>query len=260
MSTPILQSRLPIAAWMEARTARLPGVQPVEGEDWLQMDDAFAAQMAERDRLVATRLPEVVALLPEGRAAAEELYAVVLARLAVTPGYLVGAGAVTRPDGVTVALDPSHPLESLARLVQEDLCLMEKHGEEHVLTGAALCFPASWSLEEKLGRPLTGIHRTVRPYDPEIAKRVQRLFDAMRPEQALWRMNALVYVDPALHQPGREDAPRTERRSGRFLRAERQVLKRLPKTGAVLFAIHTYVVRLDSLSAEARAGLETARL
>lgn len=260
MSTPILQSRLPIAAWMEARTARLPGVQPVEGEDWLQMDDAFAAQMAERDRLVATRLPEVVALLPEGRAAAEELYAVILARLAGTPGYLVGAGAVTRPDGVTVALDPWRPLETLARLVQEDLCLMEKRGPEHVLTGAALCFPASWSLEEKLGRPLIGIHRTVKPYDPDIARRVQRLFDAMRPEQALWRMNALVYVDPALHQPGREDAPRTDRRSGQFLRAERQVLKRLPKTGAVLFAIHTYVVRLDSLSAEEQAGLETARL
>lgn len=260
MSTPILQSRLPIAAWMEARTARLPGIQPVEGEDWLQIDDAFAAQMAERDRLVATKLPEVVAMQPEGRAAAEELYAVILARLAGVPGYHVGAGAVTRPDGVSVALDPARPLETLARLVQEDLCLMEKRGEEHVLTGAALCFPASWSLEEKLGRPLIGIHRTVRPYDPDIARRVQRMFDAMRPDQALWRMNALVYVDPTLHQPGREDATRTERRSGQYLRAERQTLKRLPGTGAVLFAIHTYVVTLDSLTPDERAGLQAARL
>lgn len=258
----VLQSHLPIAAWMEARTARLPGVQPVEGEDWLQIDDAFAAQMAERDRLVATRLPEVVALLPQGRAAAEELYAVILARLATTPGYRIGAGEATRPDGVTVALDPARPLETLARLVQEDLCLMEKaEGQaEHVLTGAALCFPASWSLDEKLGRPLIGIHRTVRPYDPDIARRVQRMFDLLRPDQALWRMNALVYVNPDLHQPGREDSPRTDRRSGQFVRAERQTLKRLPKTGAILFAIHTYVVRLDSLSDEERAGLETARL
>ena len=34
----------------------------------------------------------------------------------------------------------------------------------------------------------------------------------------------------------------------------------IPQTGAVLFAIHTYVVRLDSLTPEARAGLVAARL
>lgn len=260
MSDPILQSRLPIAAWMEARTARLPGVQPVERDEWLTLDDAFAAQMAERDRLVATRPADVLAQLPGSEAALAELYAMILARLAETPGYRVTQGKVTRPDGVTVALDPTRPLPTLARLVQEDLCLMEKRGEEHVLTAAALCFPASWSLEEKLGRPLIGIHRTVKPYDPDIARRVQRMFDMMRPEQDLWRMNALVYVNPDLHQPGREDAPRTDRRSGQFVRAERQTLKRLPATGAVLFAIHTYVVRLDSLSDAERAGLETARL
>jgi dimethylamine monooxygenase subunit A len=262
MSEPVLHTRLPLAAWMEPRTSRLPGVQPVEGEDWLRVDEAFAAQMALRDRLVAEREGEVVALLPEGQAAAEELYGVILARLAETPGYRVGAGLVTRPDGVRVTLDPARPLQVLARLVQEDLCLMLKPegGAEHVLTGATLCFPASWSLAEKLGRPLIGIHRTVKPYDPDIARRVQRLFDLIRPEQALWRMNAVVYVRPDLFQPGREDAPRTDRRSGQFLRSERQTFKRLPQTGAVLFAIHSYVVALDSLSAEEKAGLEAARL
>ena len=37
-------------------------------------------------------------------------------------------------------------------------------------------------------------------------------------------------------------------------------LLRLPVTGAVLFAIHTYVVRLDSLTGAERAGLDSARL
>jgi hypothetical protein len=44
------------------------------------------------------------------------------------------------------------------------------------------------------------------------------------------------------------------------VRSERQTLVRLPQTGAVLFAIHTYVVALDSLTPAERAGLETARL
>lgn len=262
MSDPILQARLPFIPWMDPRTARLPGILPVEGEDWLRVDDAYAVQMAERDRLIATR-PEVVhGLQDRARPAAEELYHKVLARLARTEGFTVGTSSVRRPDGVEVALNPEAPLLTLGRLVQPDLCLMQKSGDEdeHVLTGAILCFPASWSLDQKLGRPLLGIHIPVPDYDENVARRVQRLFDAIRPEQPLWRMNALVYRDPTLHQPRREGDPRTDRRGGAFVRAERQCLIRLPETGAVVFAIHTYVVPISSLSPEELAGLEEARL
>ncbi len=256
----ILQARLPFLPWLDPRTARLPGVLPLEGEDWLQRDDAYAGQMAVRDRLIAGMPEVVVAVRPEGRAAAEELYDLVLARLTAVDGYRVGVGSVMRPDGVAVTLDRANPLATLGRLVQEDLCLLERQGDEHVLTGAVLCFPSSWSLAEKLGRPLGSIHRTVKTYDPELARRVQRMFDVIRVGQPLWRMNALIYADPDLHQPGYEAAPRTERRTGRFVRSERQCFVRLPTTGAVLFAIHTYVVALESLNAAERAALETARL
>ena len=256
----ILQQRLPHTPWMDPRTARLPGVLPVEGDTWLSMDDAFAAQMALRDRLIADIPQTVLGQLPEGLAASQELYDLVLARLAVTAGYTLAATTATRPDGARIALDRDQPLRTLGRLVQEDLCLMQRREDEHVLTGACLCFPSSWSLSEKLGRPLTGIHRTVRVYEDDLARRVQRLFDVIRPEQPLWRMNALVYANPELHQPGYESAPRTDRLNGEFVRAERQTLLRLPASGAVLFAIHTYVVRLDSLTEAERAGLETARL
>ncbi len=256
----ILQSHLPLAPWMDPRTARLPGVLPVEGQDWLVQDDAFAAQMALRDQLIRDHPGAVLGQRPEGLTAAEELFDLILARLTRDRGYAVGADHVTRPDGVSVPLDRAAPLKTLGRLVQEDLCLMEKQGAEHVLTGACLCFPASWALSEKLGRPLIGIHRTVPVYQADLARRVQRMFDVIRVDQPLWRMNALVYANPALHQPAYEGAPRTDRRGGQFVRAERQTLLRLPRTGAVLFAIHTYVVRLSSLTEAELAGLELARL
>lgn len=258
--TAILQSRLPFCPWMDPRTARLPGVLPVEGDDWLRVDDAFAGQMAERDRLFAFNPGGVHALMDRGREAAQELFETVLARLCRMPGYQVGPASVLRPDGVEVPLDPDQPLRTLGRLVQEDLCLMEREGDEHLLTGAALCFPASWSLAEKIGRPLTGIHTPVPSYDPDIARRVQRMFDAIRVDQPLWRMNALVYADPTLHQPRREADPRTDRRGGGYVRAERQVFLRLPRTRGVVFSIHTYVVRIETLSDAERAGLEEARL
>lgn len=260
MSEPILQDVLPLQPWLDPRTARLPGVLPLGAGDWLRVDEAYGAQMAERDRLISSRAEAVHALDDSARPAAVELLDAVLAELAVMPGFRHEAHGVVRPDGVTVAIDRDRPLLSLGRLVQEDFCLLERRGDEHVLAGAILCFPASWSLDEKFGRPLTGIHRTVRTYDPDIARRVQRLFDAVRAGQPLWRMNALVYVDPSLHQPGREGAPRTERTQGQFVRAERQSILRLPLSDAVVFSIHTYVVRLDSLTAEARDALMSARL
>jgi dimethylamine monooxygenase subunit A len=249
-----------MAPWMDPRTARLPGVLPVEGDDWLLVDDAYAGQMAERTRLIDTQLAAVHGLLPQAQAAADELYKTVLAHLDRADGFRVGQGAVLRPDGVEVALDPDMPLKTLGLLVQEDLCLMEKQGEEHLLTGAILCFPASWALAEKLGRPLVGIHRPVPEYDPDLARRVQRMFDAIRPGQPLWRANALVYRDPTLHQPRREADPRIDRRGGSFVRSERQCFLRLPESRAVVFSIHTYVVDIATLSREELAGLEEARL
>ena len=258
--TPILQSRLPLAPWMDLSTSRLPGINPVDSDDWLTVDDAFYGQMQRRDDLIA-QIPQVVlGQLPAGLPAAQELYDLILSRLAMQPGYQVGSASVVRPDGVEVPLDRAQPLKTLGRLVQEDLCLLEKHGDEHVLTGACLCFPSSWSLAEKLGRPLIGIHRTVRVYDEALAKRVQRMFDMIRPDKPLWRMNALNYVDPELHQPGVEGAPRKDRTNGQFMRVERQTMLRLPATNAVLFAIHTYVVRLETLTEAERAELESARL
>ena len=100
MNDPILQSRLPFAPWMDPRTARLPGIRPVEGGDWLRVDDAFAGQMAERDRLIASQGEIVHAMQERARPAAEELYAKVLGELARVPGYRIGAQSVVRPDGV----------------------------------------------------------------------------------------------------------------------------------------------------------------
>jgi hypothetical protein len=256
--TPILQDRLPHLPWIDPRTARLPGILPVEGRDWLRVDEAYAAQMALRDRLIAGQPDIVHALLPQARPAADELYATVLDWLHSAPGFIVTATNVTRPDGVTVPLDPGQPLLTLGRLVQEDLCLMQELGEEYHLTGGTLCFPASWTLAQKLGRPMTGIHDPVPLYDADIARRVARLFQAIRPEQPLWRMNYLTYDDFVLHQPRREGEKRPRPTDHVFIRCERQCLLRLPVTKVVVFTIHTYVVDAGTVSPDELAALREA--
>lgn len=259
----VLQDFLPSAPWMAEATRRLPGIQPLGSlGDWLARDEAFAGQMALRDQLVVERRAEVIAACPGSERAVDELFAEVLSFVGGCVGYALTQGGCLRPDGVEVPLDEADKLGTLARLVQQDLCVMEKAegAAEHVLTAAVLCFPASWTLAEKIGRPLTAIHEPVGAYDSGIAKRVQRLFDNMRAEVPLWRQNAMVYVDPDLFHPRSAATPRRDRESGTYLRSEKQVLRRLENTDAVVFSIHNYVVRLQDLTAEQRAGLaEVAR-
>jgi hypothetical protein len=232
----ILQTSLPY----EALSPRaLPGVQPLKPEEWLIIDDAFSEQMAERDRLLHEMRDTVLAMDEMARQAAEELLDLVLG-LAYP-----GAGAqVVRADGVRVEIDRDDPLATLGHLIQEDLCILQKAGDQHVLTGAVLCFPASWMLSEKFMAPLTGIHETVPEYDAGIAARVQRMFNGVQAGRPLWRFNALWYSEPDLHQPrsvsARREAPKQD--VGNYLRSERQSILRLPQTGAVIFSIHTFVL------------------
>jgi len=254
---PILQSRLMDPPWALRGGMRLPGTGPIAGDDWIRRDQAFAGQMALRDRLIDARLNEVHALRAEALAPARELLAMVLDILRGDAGYRVGADEVTRPDGVVVRLDTDAPLLTLGRLVQEDFCLLQHRGDEHVMTGAILCFPASWSLAEKMDRPLTGIHRPVDSYDGNIARRVQRMFDAIRPGMSIMRANCLLYSDFHLFQP-RSEMDRRVKPSGAppFVRTERQCLLRLPASGAVVFTIHTTVARVADLSEGDRADLK----
>jgi hypothetical protein len=243
----ILQERLQIDPRQDPRLARLPGVQPLDPRDWIRVDEAFAVQMAERERLLATRRDDVLACLPEGRAAADELLDMVLATLSGRADYAVGAEAVRRPDGVAVPIDRDDPLATVGRLVQGDYCLLAKAGAEHVLVAAVLCFPARWTLAQKIGRPLLRIHEPVAVYDEGLGARVQRLFDGVQEGRPMYRVNYLSYHDPALFQPRREEDPplRPEGPPG-YIRSEIQTIRRLPRTGAVAFGIHTFMVRREA--------------
>jgi hypothetical protein len=228
----ILQKTLPDA---QSGDPRLPGTMPCDPDDWLRIDDAYAAQMAYRAQLLAGQQEKV---LFENEATGRETLEEAL-NILPDLGFEVSCETVLCPDQRLIKLDWKAPLKTLGYLVQEDVCILEKHGAEHVLTGAVLCFPASWKLADKVGRPLIDIHAPVDEYDANVARRVQRLFDGVRVGKPLWRFNKLRYADAELHQPDRKP----EAGKMPFIRSERQCIFRLPRTDAVVFTIHTFVVR-----------------
>ncbi len=230
-------------------TVKLPGIKPLDLNDWLVPDDAFAGQMACRGVLLTERRARVLQMDPDALAPAQELLQMVLDHR--YPGQ---SDQVHRPDGGIVDIDWQDPLATLGLISQEDFCILERRegSDEHVLTGAVLCFPASWTLAEKFMRPLIAIHDTVDSYDGGMASRVQRLFDGVQVGRPLWRFNALWYQSPDLHAP-RSVHDRRDTSHGQeapFMRSEKQSILRLPVSRAVVFFIHTFMIHKDDVMAQ----------
>ncbi|MGH1413211.1 MAG: heme-dependent oxidative N-demethylase family protein [Pelagimonas sp.] len=236
----IVQSSLPFDI---SKPVRLPGIAPLDPRKWVHVDEAYREQMSLRRALIRDQPKDVIAYTPNALPAAQELLQTVLDHL--PDGFKTTPGGILAPDGHEFRVDIDRPLETIGSLVQEDMCLLQDMDGEHVLTAAVLCFPASWLLSEKIERPLTHIHGAVAEYNDEIAKRVQRLFDGVKPEKPLWRWNALWNDTPDLFQPRSVHDPRqpTDAGTEAFLRSERQCILRLPKTKAVVFSIHSFVLR-----------------
>ena len=228
---------------------KLPGTRPISPDEWIICDDAFSQQMALRDDLIEIKRDKVLAISDQAFEAAVELSMMALEFSIKRLGYRKSNDKVIRPDGISIKIDLSDPMMFLGRLVQNDFCILQKVGEEHVLTAASLCFPASWSLEEKFLKPLIDIHTPVKEYDKEIAKRVQRLFDGLQVNRPVWRFNALYYEDPHLFQPRSVNKPRKKPAPNQvnYFRSERQTLIKLPETRAIVFGIHTFVIKMQNL-------------
>jgi hypothetical protein len=191
------------------------GLRPLDPAAWLVGDDERDAQLAYKRHLLEERHDDVSVLLPGSEAPAAEAAA------------LVGA-----PD-----------LESAALRVQDDLCVLVHRQPGWCLDAGVVCFPSMWSLREKAGHPMADVHGPVPAYAEELAERVDRFLDRL--QRPVWRRNWFIHDSPELHRPQLPPhlrAPRVP--DDLWLRSERQILRPLPTTGAMLFTIRTQQVPL----------------
>lgn len=241
------------------------GVAAIAARDWFELGDDYAAQMADKERLLRARRAEVFEMLPQAEPAARELLAAVARWCVETfPDRFARAGDEMRcPDGRRVPLAGASPLEAAALLVQEDLCLLLPDAAGvPILTGACLCFPSRWRLAEKLGRPMLAIHAPVPGLNPKIGATIDRFLAGLKAGNIYMRKNWSLTTDPALFQPEAlpYDAIAPDEAGERvFYRVERQTLRLLPETGAVLFGIRIHqhtLAAFEALPDERRALAE----
>ncbi len=145
-----------------------------------------------------------------------------------------------------------HPLEEAGRLVPEDFCvhLPDPQSGAPTLVAGCVAFPNRWTLADKLGRPVTAVHAPVPEYAPQLGRPVERLMDRLVAGRILERSNWGVVGDGELFAPLPTAARRPDWQgigAQRWLRIERQTLRRLPQTGAVVFTIRTLLGPLEML-------------
>ena len=217
------------------------GIRPLDLTLWIEPDDQFDAQMKLKAALLSERHPDVFLALPYALDAAAEVDALIGVHMQTYFRHL----ALSVPGDL-------HPLDRAGRRVQEDLCVMVPHNGELVLGAASLCFPGRWRLADKIGLPMLAIHQPVARYEADIGKPTDDLLERLTVERPVWRLNWSLVDDPTLFQQGGHGlAPSPIAPADLHLRVERQTLRRLPRTGAILFTIRTYVQRLPDAVATA---------
>lgn len=234
------------------------GLKPLDPDDWIDGDETLRAYLDEKDRLAARVPHDVFAALPGSEAAQAEVLSLLSEHLPRRfpdiyqhfGSHIAIVSAFRR-----VRLDDPFlpPLLTASSLVQEDLAVLQKQ-QDWRLTAAALSFPSSWRLADKIGKPMHDVHGPVPGFGPDTrnAAMIGRIFDNLRPEQPVMRWNVSVYGDDALHHP--EPSPPDRFKDGAFLRLERQTLRKLPQTGAVLFTIRLYVEPVETAAARPGGG------
>lgn len=201
------------------------GLAVLQECDWLQADPDLGARKAAFDAY-----PESVQLTPPAIAAGEEV-----------------AGILGVDGG----------LEAAARSVWEDMCLLapSEDGGAYRLIGAAVAFPTDWHPADKLGLPLIGLHKPIHGYADQLASGVDHFMAKLQPGRIFGRCNWFVsptseprWIDT--QPPAQTFDHVTAQNAGEtlFIRSERQTLRKLPETGAILFTIGIYLEPLGALS------------
>lgn len=242
------------------------GLTQLDPDRWIEPDEQLQHYLDEKKHLLSEARDTVLAVGDDTEDAQSELLSVLIDYL---PSRYPG---IYRRDGdqmmvgerrVALGLDP--PLAVAGSLVQDDLVLMQRTDCGWRLRAGYVAFPSSWALAEKFGRTMDEIHTPVPGFEhgTRNAELIARMFDNLPPGRFVERFNWAVNVDGGLHLPkskseGVAAEAITLTEESTFIRIERQTLRKLPQTGAIVFTIRIYSDPLSLLRSRPDAA-ELAR-
>jgi hypothetical protein len=211
--------------------------------------------------------PDHAAIIDERKKWLQQDAAKYSAALPEAQPLLAEAVEVANSVGVmaSVRATPAETMLNLGAAWEPDLLLLKAPSQESqpILLAGSVCFPSSWALEEKIGRPLDTIHAPVPTLNNQFANPVQQFLARIKPGISWERINWGLSRSPELNQHPCRKLARFDPRVNVdevWFRAEYQSLISLPKTGGILFGIRLVIEPLVSVckDREFQSGLARA--
>ena len=239
------------------------GLRTMQWDDWIELDNQFPHFHAEKTRRIAERESKCCITAPEAYDGAVELLEELVDYLPqrYPTLYTRTADSITNLwNNQTISLTQplvADPITLCALLVQDDLAIMfEKADGQYYLLSGSILLAGFWRLIDKFGMPLSEIHTSgdVPGFKPKLEKGMMNFFRRIQPGQPVLRNNYFIQVDDNLAWSpsiGSEDggesqahgwttAEKNRAIEHHYFRSERQSLRRLPRSGGVVFTIRTY--------------------
>lgn len=232
------------------------GVKPLELANWLLLDEQRARELEEIGQLIDRYRDDIIYCEQNAIPVCEELAAEVLQHLRQIPGF------------ERVDLDEQAPslIEAIRRIIQEDICVLERRPSGWTMTACAVAIPTQWDVASKFGKTLDTIHEPVPRYDIDLSQAMSTFFDRLRPEKPVWRANRTLTDDPSLrlvpkrrHQPMRDDITVDNVADQVWLRVEYQTLRRLAQSDAIIFTIRILRQSIRSVAVHPEVLVELLR-
>lgn len=230
MQTKRIPPHLP---FMDGPAVMVPKLRPITAAEWLTPDTEADAWLEAKRTLMVSEREKVFASAGDwADEAAEEAEKLVL--------------SAAMPDPLD--LQYLTPLERAASTVSDDLCVMIPRAGAYVLGAASLCAPTFWSLPENIGKPIAGLHGFLPQGGRDLSERINRIFYGLQTGSVLERFNWTVQLGgerftpssmPMKNALASMNAP--DAADQLFLRVERQTVRKLPASRAVLFTIRICV-------------------
>jgi hypothetical protein len=232
------------------------GLMQLDPDRWIEPDDDLLYHLAEKRRLFAQHGQQVFRAEPGTQDAQQEILDALSTYLpAHHPALYRREHNLMHMAGDRLDLTDTRlpPLLKAGLLVQDDLVIMRKGENGWRIAAAFLAFPSSWSLADKFGKVMDEVHAPVPGFaaSSRNAGLINRMFDNLSQERFVVRWNWSVNWGYELYRPSPQ--PRAQTRpmppQDAYLRIERQTLRKMPKSGDILFTIRIY---LDPVTAIAR--------
>ncbi|PMD47493.1 hypothetical protein L207DRAFT_416777 [Hyaloscypha variabilis F] len=239
------------------------GLRNMNWDEWIELDSHYMKFHTDKANRIIDRGSKCSYTDPRAFEGAVELLEEFCAYLperypSLYKGTAVGMDNLLTGEVFNIVEQPliEDPMQMAGRMVQDDLAIMfEKEDGQYYLLAGSILLAGFWKLEDKLGMPLSEIHTSgdVPGFKEKLEKGMMNFFRRVQPNGPVQRNNYFIQVDDELawsSSIGDEDgaegtvgwftAEKNKAIEHHYFRSERQTLRRLPRSGGVVFTIRTY--------------------